>query len=64
MYKQLFERKKKQPQFFLILILFRKVYRFISFFAQVLKRRNGNLAMKMSQFLNSSCRDLSRYRIE
>lgn len=30
MYKQLFEQKKK-PQFFLILILFGKIYKLISF---------------------------------
>lgn len=63
MYKQLFERKKKQPQFFLILILFRKAYNVFPLFAQVLKGGMGTLTMKMSQFLNSSCRDLSN-RIE
>lgn len=45
MYKQLFEWKKK-PQFCLILILFGKVYRFISFLHKSLKGEMGTLLWK------------------
>lgn len=49
MYKQLFEWKKK-PQFCLILILFGKVYRFISFLHKSLKGEMGTLLWKYLRF--------------